>query len=93
MALGNNKEIELSHMLTRDQRLIVNQSLIGFEAIDCSLISLFFRIPINDQLKIPLLGRNLFVNFDDPRSKRNNQDMNCTTFIFLGFNLQEIFKF
>ena len=55
-----------------------------FEAIDCHLISLFVRIPINDRLKISLLGRHLFVNFDDFLPKRNNQVMNCTTLISLG---------
>jgi hypothetical protein len=46
----------------RDQRLIVNRSLIGFEDIDRYSISKFFRIPINNRLKLSFFEENLVVD-------------------------------
>ena len=76
--------------ISRDQRLIINQSLIGFEAIDRKVINILIRIAINDRLTTNGLGRNLFVNDSDTDYRNSCNFCGYVFFIFFCIYFQEI---
>ena len=76
--------------ISTDQRLIINQSLIGFEAIDNLSINIFIRIPINDRLKTNVFGRNVFVNDSETDYRNPCNFYRYVFFVFFFIYFQEI---
>ena len=79
-----------SWIIFRLQTLIVNRSLIRFEAINRLSIGIIFRILINDQLKITPFERNLFVNDGKIDYKNSYYFDKYIFFIFFFFHFQEV---